>query len=70
MQRINIQQLRWFSHVVRMEEDAPPRRVFDAEICESVRIEEALLSIDITNWRKRAKSRGAWKDMLRQSEIR
>ena len=33
VQRINIQRLRWLGHVVRMEEDAPARRVFDAGIC-------------------------------------
>ena len=30
VQRINIQRLRWLGHVVRMEEDAPARRLFDA----------------------------------------
>ena len=56
VQRINIQRL--LGHVVRMEEDAPPRRVFDAGICGSRRrgkpcirwkdqIEEALLSTGI-----------------------
>ena len=37
VQCINIQRLRWLDHVVRMEEDAPARRVFDAEICGSRR---------------------------------
>ena len=32
VQHINIQRLRWLSHVVHMEEDAPARRVFDAGI--------------------------------------
>ena len=36
-QRINIQLLRWLGHVVRMEKDAPARRVFDAGICGSRR---------------------------------
>ena len=52
------------------------RRVFDAEICGSRRrgrrkdqIEEAL-SFGVTNWHRGAKSRGAWKDVLRQAEIR
>ena len=64
MQRINIQQLRWVGHFVRMEEDAPARRVFDAEICGNRRrgrpcirwkdqIEEALSSIGVINWRRR-----------------
>ena len=32
-------------------------------------IEEALSSIGVTNWRRRARSRGAWKDVLRQADI-
>ena len=74
-----LQRLRWLGHVVRMKENAPTRRVFDAGICGSRRrgrpcirwkdqIEEALSSIGVTNWRKRAKSRGAWKDVLRQAK--
>ena len=31
-QRINIQRLRWVGHVVRIKEDAPARRVFNAGI--------------------------------------
>ena len=31
VQRINIHRLRWLSHVVRMKEDGPARRVFDVE---------------------------------------
>ena len=60
VQRINIQLLRWLGHIVRMKEDAPARRVFDAGICGSRRrglpcirwkdqIEEALSSIGVTN---------------------
>ena len=70
VQRINIQRLRWLGHVVRIEEDAPARRVFDAGICESRQrgqpcirwkdqIEEALSSIGVTNWHRLAKSRSA-----------
>ena len=31
-QRINIQRLRWLGHVVRMDEYAPAKRVFDAAV--------------------------------------
>ena len=76
VQCINFQRLRWLDHVVRMEKDALARRVFDAGISGSRRrgrpcirwedqIEEALSSIGVTNWRRRAKSRSAWKDVLR-----
>ena len=42
VQRINIQRpCRWLGHVVRMEEDAPARRVFDAEVGE----EDDLVSV-------------------------
>ena len=34
VQRINIQRLRWLGYVVRMEEDAPVGRIFDAEVGE------------------------------------
>ena len=80
VQRITIQRLRWHGHVVSMEKDAPTRRVYDAGICGSRRrgrpcihwkaqIEKALSSISVTNWQRRARSRGAWKDVLRQAEI-
>ena len=32
-------------------------------------IEEALSSIDVTNWRRRVKSRGDWKDVFRQAGL-
>ena len=35
--RFNIQRQRWLGNVVRMEEEAPARRVFDAGICGSRR---------------------------------
>ena len=81
MQRINLQRLRWLGHIVRMEDNAPARRVFAAGICESRRrgrpcirwkdqIEEALSWIGVTNWRRLARNRGAWKNVLRQAEIR
>ena len=37
VQCINVQRLRWLGHVVRMEEDALARWVFDAGICGSRR---------------------------------
>ena len=79
VQHINILWLRWLGHVVRMEEDAPMRLVFDAGIYGSQRtarpyirskdeIEEALSLIGVTNWRMHTRSKGAWKDVLRQAE--
>ena len=54
VQRINNQRLRCLGHVVRIEDQ----------------IVEALSSIGVTNWRRRARRRDAWKDLLRQAEIR
>ena len=76
---INIQRLRWLSHVVRMEEDAPARWVSDAGICGSRRrgrpyirwkdqIEEVLPSFGVINWHRRARGRGAWMDVLWQAK--
>ena len=39
MRRINIQQLRWLGHAVRIEEDAPTGQIFDVGICGSQRRE-------------------------------
>ena len=80
VQRINIKRLRWLGHVVRMEEDAPVRRVFDAGISGSPRrgrpcirwqdqSEEVLSSIGVTNGRRRAHNRGAWKDVAGRNPL-
>ena len=52
VQRINIQRLRWLGYLVRMDEDVPARRIFNAEMCGSWpcirwkdQIEEALSAI-------------------------
>ena len=75
----NIQRLRWFFHIVQVNEDAPARRVFDSGIyrsrqrgrpCLRWKNHTALSSIDVTNWRRCTRSISVWKDMLRQSEIR
>ena len=57
VQRINIQR---FGHVVRMEPCIQWKE----------QIEETRSSICVTNWCKRARSRGAWNDVMRQPEIR
>ena len=70
--RINNQRFRWFGHVVRMDEDAPLRRVFDAVVGGHRRVvrpgtgwkdqgEEALRSNGVTNWRRRVQSKGSLK---------
>ena len=65
----------------RVKSEIIMRRLFNAAICGSRRaecpciswkeqIEEALSSIGVINWRRRARNRGAWKDVLRQAETR
>ena len=66
-------------HVVYMDEDAPPRQVFDAVVGGHRRVgrprmrwkdqvKEALTSLGVTNWRRRAQNKGAWREALRQAE--
>ena len=63
--RINNQRFRWLGHIVRMDEDVPARRVFDAVVGGHRRVgrpcthwkdqvEEGLTSNGVTNWRRRA----------------
>ena len=79
--RINIQRLHWLGHVVRMDEDVLSRRMFDAVVGGHRRVErpsmrwkhqvkEALTSLGVTNWRRRAQSRGTWREALRQTKTR
>ena len=64
-------------HVVRKKADTPMIRVFDAVIRRRGRpcirwkdkIEAAMPSIGVTNWRMCATSRDAWKDIMWQPEI-
>ena len=76
--RITNQRFRWLGHVVRKNEDASPRRVFDALVGGhrlvgrprtrwKDQVEEALTSNGVTNWRRRAQSRVAWREALRQT---
>ena len=76
---INIQQFRWLSHIVWIDEDAPLRRLFEALFDGHWRlgrthtlwkdqVKEALTSLGVTNWGRLAQSRGAWREALRQVE--
>ena len=59
--RINNQRFSWLGHVVRMDEGAPPRRVFDAvagghrwvgrpRTLWKDQVKEALTLLGVTNW--------------------
>ena len=69
--RINIQRFRWLCPIVRMDEDAPPRRVFETAFGDHRRqgrtrwkdqVEVVLTSLSITDWRKRPQRRSAWRE--------
>ena len=79
--RINIQRFRWLGYIVRMDVDASPRQVFDAVVGGRRRVgrlrmlwtdqvKYALTSLDLSNWKRRAQSSGAWREALRQAETR
>ena len=82
VRRINMQQLQWLGHVVRTEEDAPARRVFDVGICRSRRRGRTCIRLnyqtkerpvidlcDQLDWARKNR-KGAWKHVLRLAEIR
>ena len=54
-----------------MDEDAPPRRVFDAFgwwFRWKDQVEDALSSNVVSNWRRRSQSRSALSEALRQAK--
>ena len=79
--RINAQRLRWLGHVARMEDETPARKVLDARVGGQRRrgrprlrwldqVGDVLTSLGVANWRRRARSRGAWRQLVRQAETR
>ncbi|XP_070138511.1 uncharacterized protein [Drosophila bipectinata] len=65
----------------RMDEDAPARKVFDAVIVGTRRrgrprtrwqdqVMETLSTLGVTNWRRRAQDRVAWRHIALQAETR
>ncbi|XP_043064519.1 uncharacterized protein LOC122320475 [Drosophila ficusphila] len=79
--RINIQRLRWLGHVVRMEEVAPARKVFEAVVSGQRRrgrprirwqdqVIQPIASLGIANWRGRAQDRDAWRELMHQAVTR
>ncbi|XP_060665650.1 uncharacterized protein LOC132797914 [Drosophila nasuta] len=79
--RVKSQRLRWLGHVARMDEDAPARKVFDAMIvgtrrrgrprtCWQDQVMETLSTLGVTNWRRRAQDRAAWRHIALQAETR
>ncbi|XP_060665319.1 uncharacterized protein LOC132797575 [Drosophila nasuta] len=77
--RVKSQRLRWLGHVARMDEDAPARKVFDAVIVGTRRrgrprtrwqdqVMETLSTLGVTNWRRRAQDRDAWRHITLQAE--
>ncbi|XP_043063419.1 uncharacterized protein LOC122319764 [Drosophila ficusphila] len=79
--RMNIQRLRWLGHVVRMEEVAPARKVFEAVVSGQRRrgrprirwqdqVIQPIASLGIANWRRRAQDRDAWRELMHQAVTR
>ncbi|XP_051859298.1 uncharacterized protein LOC127565328 [Drosophila albomicans] len=79
--RVKSQRLRWLGHVARMDEDAPARKVFDAMIVGTRRrgrprtrwqdqVMDTLSTLGVTNWRRRAQDRAAWRHIALQAETR
>ena len=79
--RITIQRLRWLGHVARMDEEAPAKKVFEAEVSGQRRrgrpclrwkdqVEEDLRLLGVNNWRRRAQCRDAWRELLRSAVTR
>lgn len=79
VKRIKLQRLRWLGHVVRMNEDAPAKRSFEYEPSDGSRrrgrpklrwkdqVEEDISKLGVTNWRRSAEDRSAWKSILRSA---
>ena len=66
VQRRYIQRLQWLGHVVRMQEDAPAKRVFDVDKEDDlVCVEEALSSIGVNSCRRRLNKVVLFADFLR-----
>ena len=64
-----------------MDDDATPIQVFDAvvgvhrwvgrpRVHWKNQVKEALSSLGVTNWRRLAQNRGAWREALRQAKTR
>ncbi|XP_054085666.1 LINE-1 retrotransposable element ORF2 protein isoform X1 [Zeugodacus cucurbitae] len=76
VQRIKRQRLRWLGHVVRMDENTPALKVFDAVPAGGSRgrgrpplrwrdqVESDLVTLGISNWRRTAKERDRWRTIV------
>ena len=70
--RINIQRFHWLGHVVWMDEDAVVgghRRKGRPRTCWKDQIVEALSSSGVANKKRRAQTKGAWREADRKSII-
>lgn len=76
--RITIKRLRWLGHVIRMDQEAPVKKVFEMRVDVGRRreqpqlrwidqVEENLAVLGVRNWRRCARSRDTWRQMLRSA---
>jgi len=81
VKRINVSRLRWLGHVVRMEEQAPARRAYDVVMHGNRRrgrprlrwkdqVLQTVADLGISNWRRKAQNRNAWRAELHQAVTR
>ena len=80
VKRIKIQRLRWLGHVVRMDKQAPAKRVFESDPKGGARrrgrpnirwqnqLEENIASLGIANWRQSAGRRTDWRNLLNEAK--
>ena len=80
VRKIKIQRLRWLGHVVRMDDHAPAKKVFESVPSGGSRkrgrpnlrwkdqVEENINSLGINNWRQSAGRRSDWRNLLEEAK--
>ena len=80
VRRVKLQRLRWLGHVVRMDEQAPARKVFETTPSGGTRkrgrpsirwrdqVEDNIKSLGIPNWRQIAGRRSDWRNLLYEAK--
>ena len=78
--RVKLQRLRWLGHVVRMDEEAPARKVFETAPSGGSRrrgrpflrwrdqVVENINTLGISNWRQLAGRRSDWRNLLYEAK--
>ena len=74
-----MQRISWLGHLVRMEEDRMPRKIFAQELEGTRRgrprkrwkeeVERDLQVLGVRRWRELVADRKKWKDIVRQAKV-